>query len=181
MAKISFVGAYISKGAIPKIQKTDRMVKNLHDKRRVPTKGAGTSFYAQKYGLKPADRIKEPIFQTGFSKHHSIYLGIDESGHEWVAENHKLHGVRLVRADVFFKEGQNYRIERFTGNQADRIAAVKRALGVLGKPYDLILFNCEHYSSYVQTGKAESQQVNVAIAALAGLILIFLLQPKIKN
>lgn len=171
---------HMNTGVIPKVLKTDRMIKNLHDKRRDSTAGAGTAFYAQKHDLKPADRIKEPIFQTGFSKHHSIYLGIDESGQEWVAENHKLHGVRLVRADQFFKEGQDYRIERFTGNQADRIAAVKRALGVLGMPYDLVLFNCEHYSSFVQTGKAESQQVNVVIAALAGLILIFLLQPKFK-
>ncbi len=153
----------------------------LRNARRSIFSNESKGVYAMKYGLQPADRIKEPIFQTGFSKHHSIYLGIDESGQEWVVENHKLHGVRLVRADQFFKEGQDYRIERFTGNQADRITAVKRALGVLGKPYDLILFNCEHYSSYVQTGKAESQQVNVAIAALAGLILIFLLQPKIKN
>ena len=59
--------------------------------------------YAQQHGLLPADRIKEPIFQTGITKHHSIYLGMDESGNEWISENHKFHGVRLVKASDFFK------------------------------------------------------------------------------
>lgn len=144
----------------------------LRNARRGIFSNESKGVYAMKYGLQPADRIKEPIFQTGFSKHHSIYLGIDESGQEWVVENHKLHGVRLVRSDVFFKEGQNYRIERFTGSYSDRVAAVKRALGILGKPYDLILFNCEHYATYVQKGKAESKQIGNALLLAATILLI---------
>lgn len=148
------------------------MIKHLRDARQSTYSSAGMALYARKYGLQPADRIKEPIFQTGLSKHHSIYLGMDQYGQEWISENHKFHGVRLVKANDFFKVNNEYSFVPFEGKYPERIAAVKRALAVLGKPYDLIEYNCEHYASFVQTGKAESKQVITAIAALVGLILI---------
>lgn len=148
------------------------MIRNLLNARQSTFTSAGIAMYASKYGLQPADRIKEPIFQTGLSKHHSIYLGMDTYGQEWISENHWQHGVRLVKAADYFKDGSSYTIVPFEGTYQERISAVKRALAVLGKPYDLIQYNCEHYASYVQTGKAESKQVITAIAALVGLILI---------
>lgn len=148
------------------------MNKHLRNARRSILSTAGIGRYASKFGLQPADRIKQPIFQTGLTKHHSIYLGIDQYGQEWVSENHKIHGVRLVKAEDFFKEDNCYTIVPFQGRYQLRIAAVKRALSVLGKPYELIQYNCEHYASYVQTGKAESTQIITAIAAIVGLILI---------
>lgn len=128
--------------------------------------------YSQRFGLQPADRIKEPIFQTGFSQHHSIYLGMDKFGQEWIAENHWKHGVRMVKANEYFKTFRNYSFIRFEGTYTGRVAAVKRALAELGKPYDLIQYNCEHYATYVQTGKAESKQVwNAAAMLLFALLL----------
>jgi len=132
--------------------------------------------YALKYGLRPADRIIEPIFQTGLTKHHAIYLGQDRQGREWIAENYKFGGVRLVNAQDYFKKGKLIKRKKFTGTNSQRIAAVKRALSQLGKPYDLIDFNCEHYAEYVQSGVARSSQVeNVAdlvktVAAAAAFI-----------
>jgi hypothetical protein len=96
---------------------------------------------------------------------------MDQYGQEWISENHWQHGVRLVKADAYFKEGNSYTVVPFEGTYPERIAAVKRALAVLGKPYDLIQYNCEHYASYVQTGQAESKQVGNAIAAV--LLLLF--------
>ena len=122
--------------------------------------------YAQQHGLLPADRIKEPIFQTGITKHHSIYLGMDESGNEWISENHKFHGVRLVKASDFFKSARSYAVEPFTGSYPERMEAVRRALTLLKKPYDLFSYNCEHYASYVQTGNAISYQVENVMGAL---------------
>lgn len=131
--------------------------------------------YASRYNLQPGDRLIEPIFQTGIAKHHSIYLGADEQGLEWIAENHKFHGVRLVKANEFFRGGQTYEIKRFNGSRFDRLRSVSRALSVVGKPYELINYNCEHFASYVQTGNAASSQVENAFlllitAAIVGAI-----------
>lgn len=115
----------------------------------------GHAVYAHQYGMLPGDRLIQPIFQTGISKHSSIYLGIDERGNEWIAENHKSVGVRLIRAEAFFQNKSEVTVERFNGKYNDRIVAVQRALSSLGKPYDIISYNCEHYVSSVQNGKAK--------------------------
>lgn len=148
------------------------MIRNLLNARQSTFTSAGIAMYASKYGLQPADRIKEPIFQTGLSKHHSIYLGMDQYGQEWISENHWQHGVRLVKANEYFKEGNRYTVVPFEGTYQERISAVKRALAVLGRSYNLIFYNCESYANYVQTGKPESKQVlNALLFAL--LILFF--------
>ena len=115
--------------------------------------------YEQFYGLRPADRIIQPIFQTGLSKHHSIFLGTDHSGQEWIAENYKFGGVKLTRASDFFSEHVGFTVQRFSGTGLQRKAAIRRALGKVGAPYDLINFNCEHFAQYVQTGRSSSSQV----------------------
>ncbi len=131
--------------------------------------------YAQKYQLQPADRIVESIFQTGLSKHHSIYLGVDENGIEWISENQKFTGVHLIKASDFFQRDKIYQVRKFHGNNVERVTAVNRALTVLGQPYDLVVNNCEHYASFVQTGTPQSQQVRngaVVIGVAAFLLLI---------
>jgi len=143
------------------------MIRHLYDE--------NTSFYASKYGLQPGDRIVEPIFQTGFSKHHAIYLGIDAHGTEWISENQKFAGVRLIKASEYFQPGKKYKIQKFTGRYADRVLAVNRALALLGNPYDLILYNCEHYASYVQTGKPESLQVKNGLLFTCSVLLLAIL------
>jgi hypothetical protein len=117
--------------------------------------------YAQKYGLRPADRIVEPIFTTGISKHHAIYLGIDYQGNEWMAENHKFKGVQLVPASQYFQKTKKVNVVVFNGSDYERQLAVQRALSLLGQPYDLINFNCEHYAELVQSGKGISHQVEI--------------------
>lgn len=129
------------------------------------------AIFAHRYNLQPADRLIEPIFQTGLSQHHAIYLGVDSQGTEWVVENYKFVGVRLISAETFFRNKRQITVNRFDGSHIDRFNAVKRALSLLGKPYDLINYNCEHYASYVQNGKAESKQVNVATLILAALFI----------
>lgn len=148
------------------------MVKHLLRAPRSVLQRPGIAVYARYYSLQPADRLIEPIFQTGISKHHSIYLGVNAQGTEWVAENHKFDGVRLVRAEDFFRNKSDVTIERFVGSYRERIAAVKRALSQLGQPYDLISYNCEHYASYVQTGSAESRQVTTVLALLLTALFI---------
>jgi hypothetical protein len=130
--------------------------------------------YAIMYGLRPADRIINPIFATGLSKHHAIYLGMDYHGVEWISENYQGKGVRMVRADNFFRRNKKFQIQKFDGVQTDREAAIKRALTELGKPYDLFKYNCEHYAEYVQHNRIFSEQVEAAREAIgrAGVFLI---------
>lgn len=131
--------------------------------------------YALKYGLAPADKIIEPIFKTGLSKHQAIYLGVDENGTEWISENQKFAGVRLVAAQAYFSEHKKYSFQKFAGDHEERISAVQRALSSVGTSYDLVMHNCEHYATYVQTGKAESKQVyNAAVLVLSVFFIGFL-------
>jgi uncharacterized protein YycO len=134
--------------------------------------------YSIRYRLQPADRIIEPIFQTGVSKHHAIYLGRDYNGVEWIAENDKFKGVRRVKANEYFSKGKLIKVKRFQGNYNQRIVAVERALNQLGKPYDLIDFNCEHYAEYVQAGKIESKQVANALGLLVCIFFIGIITSK---
>lgn len=130
--------------------------------------------YSIKYNLQPADRIVEPLFQTALSKHHAIFLGEDAYGREWIAENDFNEGVRIIKADDFFNSFRKIeRIEKFLGSVPQARLAVKRALALAGKPYNLITYNCEHYANEVQHGKPESKQVQTALWAMAiGVFLI---------
>jgi uncharacterized protein YycO len=132
--------------------------------------------YAQRYGLQSADRVVETITQFGMSKHHVIYLYTDASGIEWMAENVKGHGVKLMTAQQHFGNAKAVcRIEKFVGTLDERRAAVQRALQQVGRPYDLIKFNCEHFAEQVQTGKPRSRQVEHVALGLAALCIIGLL------
>ncbi len=129
--------------------------------------------YASRYGLRPADRIVEAITILGISKHHCIYLGSDHYGIEWIAENYKFKGVRLVKAADYFKSILKIeRIQRFHGSPRQRKEAVKRALISVGQPYSLIDFNCEHFAEYVQYGRRKSRQVENAFAGLLAILFI---------
>ena len=131
--------------------------------------------YSTRYGLQPADRLIEPIFKTGLSQHHAIYLGVDRQGIEWVAENYKFQGVRKIKASEYFTTEKHFHTQPFQGSYQQRIEAVKRALSKMGEPYDLIKFNCEHYAEYVQTGRAASKQVMLIKEGLqiAATVLLF--------
>ncbi|HEX5153620.1 MAG TPA: lecithin retinol acyltransferase family protein [Parafilimonas sp.] len=124
--------------------------------------------YAQVYNLLPGDKIVVPLFETGISMHHAIYLGFDDAGYEWVTENHKFKDVQIVSAAEFFNTNKRInRIEKFTGNAAQRMQVVQQAWMLAGKPYDLINYNCEHFANEVLYGKAESMQVNNVFRFLA--------------
>src|SRR5450432_2634262 len=101
--------------------------------------------YSTRFNLRPGDRMISPIFATGLSKHHSIYLGADHAGTEWIIENYKFRGVRLVKASEYFLHPKSFNIKPFLGTGLQRQQAVQRALREIGKPYDLINYNCEHF------------------------------------
>ncbi|HEX7846696.1 MAG TPA: YiiX/YebB-like N1pC/P60 family cysteine hydrolase [Chitinophagaceae bacterium] len=128
--------------------------------------------YSLLYNLNPADRIVGPLFQTGLTKHHAIFLGEDDLGQEWIAENHYIEGVRVIPASMFFKTNKIDRIERFKGNNYQRRMAIEKAQRLIGKPYNLFTYNCEHYANEVLNGKVESRQVATFFAIAIGALFI---------
>lgn len=133
--------------------------------------------YQKLYNLEPGDGIVEPLFQTGLSMHHAIYLGSDDRGIELIAENHKSFGVRVVEANTFFRTVKRIeRITKFIGTAAQRKLAIERALALRGRPYDLLGYNCEHYANEVQSGSPTSAQVRNGVFLFFLIIILMLLK-----
>jgi hypothetical protein len=77
--------------------------------------------YANMYGLQTGDQIVTPLFATGITKHFAVYLGF-ENGIEWIAENHKIFGVRIISARQYFKDVKEIsRIDHFRGTYTQRM------------------------------------------------------------
>lgn len=113
----------------------------------------------EQLNLKAADRIVVPKSNFRVVQHHVIFLGY-LWGNYWIAENRIGKGVCICKADEFFEiEKEITRIERFIGTDAERSAAVTTALSLRGKEYNLLNFNCEHYSNLVQHTKSDSPQL----------------------
>lgn len=123
--------------------------------------------------LQPADRLVVPKSNARLVQHHAIYLGLDENGIEWIAENIIGNGVRIVSATDFLMNAiEVTRVERFRGTLAERQQAVQNAIALIGTNYDLLLFNCEHYANVVQHQQKVSNQVKTGLAlGLAGLLV----------
>ncbi|MEO5910837.1 MAG: lecithin retinol acyltransferase family protein [Pelobium sp.] len=127
--------------------------------------------------LKPADRVVIPKTEFQIVQHHGIYLGQNSLGTHLFAENNIGSGVKILSADNFFgKTKLITRIEKFQGSISERNECIKRALALQGKTYDLLEFNCEHYSNIIQHNTSTSSQVNNGIIlsfmalAIGGLI-----------
>lgn len=114
--------------------------------------------------LQPADRLVIPKSGLRLVQHHAIYLGKDNNGNRVYTENAIGKGVQIVGEASLFRGGYELtRVERFTGNQHQRNAAVQFAMQLQGKQYDLLNFNCEHYANTVQHRKSYSKQVSVGL------------------
>lgn len=114
--------------------------------------------------LQPGDRVILPKSNIGLIQHHAIYIGKDGLGNRLYIENAIGRGVQLVKETYLFRDGYNItRIEPFIGNQRQRNIAVKTAVKMIGKEYNLINFNCEHYANTVQYSFSHSEQVGKGI------------------
>lgn len=101
--------------------------------------------------------------------HYGVVVDPDRLGMTVVAHNSKDRGVELVPLGAFARGGHVVVESRVDGRLAVQQTVVARALAHLGKGYDLLNFNCEHYASLVQTGRPSSPQL-----ALVGLVTIVL-------
>lgn len=133
--------------------------------------------YSKMYGLQTGDQIITPLFASGLSKHFAVYLGYDENGNEWIAENHKLNGVQIISAFTYFNQIKIVdRIEKFRGSMVQRRALISKAKRLIGTPYNLVNYNCEHFATDITTGRAESRQIEITLYSLFGILFLNLLK-----
>jgi len=123
--------------------------------------------------LKSGDEIIVPKSGLNIVQHHALYLGLDEQGTDWIIENAYGVGVRLVTADNFFKLNPHINeIRIFTGDSQERRQLVERALRKIGQPYNLIDYNCQHFTSEIKTRTKRSRQVETAVVRSFVVLLI---------
>lgn len=118
--------------------------------------------FLKAYGVMPADAIVVKKEYFGILDHYVIYLGKDgKNEHKFIANY--VHGIKFISVYELIRFLETYvpvRINRFLGNEFQRVYAVKRALSRLNeKTYHLLLNNCEHFANWVQNGKPTSKQV----------------------
>ena len=101
------------------------------------------------------------------------HVGVYAAG-RGVIHNSKGGFVQLTDAATFSGGKPMRAIWRVGGTWYDQEAAVNRAMSLIGRPYDLLNFNCEHAAYYALTGKPRSPQLGFALAALAFVgLLVF--------
>ena len=110
------------------------------------------------YNLSPGDRVLIPKSPFQLVQHHGIC-----AGNSFFYENVIGKGVVRTHENVFFAGVQKITaIHRFAGSPQQLYLAMQRAKSLLGQPYQLLTFNCEHYANYVLSGESRSQQVENA-------------------
>ncbi len=132
--------------------------------------------FVKKYHLRSADVVVTKKVGWEVFDHTLVYVGVDSyTGEHLFAANMK-NGIRLLRSwelEQLMSKFKPLRINRFAGNDAQREQAFNRAVAKIGQPgYNILFQNCQHYSSYVQTGKATSSQSRsfFGFAALALIV-----------
>ena len=109
----------------------------------------------------------------GMVDHYVLFMGYRANKPIFVA-NYK-DGVKEVSASEINKYLQVLEpstIERFDGNDSERMIAFRRALSRIGeKAYNYFGNNCEHFKNWVHHGENFSTQVNIAgkTAMVAGV------------
>lgn len=116
-----------------------------------------------------------------FSTHFLVYVGI-HGGVHMVAENQIGFGVRFASLEKALAANSIKRFEKFGGTEAQRHLVIPKIKSLLGKGYDLVVFNCEHFARWIATGKIESEQVKIAsnIAIVGGAVMLASGNPMVK-
>lgn len=105
-----------------------------------------------------------------FSTHYMVYIE-NQGGTIIVAENQNGFGVRYVTLAEALKCNAIIRFEKFGGAEFERNIVASKINSILGKSYDLVAFNCEHFARMISQGKPKSKQVETTshVAMITGL------------
>lgn len=113
------------------------------------------------------------VGMVGFlTRHHAIYMGLRGEGHV-VAENQFGHGVRYMNLESFLASGELIRIDYNYYSQSDQVQITNKVNQRLGKRYNFIFYNCEHFVNEVLIGIASSRQVQYAVTLLTTLSFLY--------
>jgi hypothetical protein len=114
--------------------------------------------------LQPGDAIERPG-PLG-TMHRGIFAGTDFSGKAWVIHNAKDQCVKWDLLEVF-ADGQGVSfLKRVARNAHEQNLITTRAKSLLGRKFDLLKFNCDHFVTYALAGVAKSPQLGVAAGIL---------------
>lgn len=107
----------------------------------------------------------------GMVDHYVLFAGYNQMNEPVFLANYKT-GVQFVpQSDMikYLNLLEPERIVRFEGNENERVIAIERAKSRIGERlYDYLSNNCEHFVTWVHTGKHKSQQVaNAGVGLMA--------------
>lgn len=130
--------------------------------------------FIQQNDLLTGDRIiteKGPV-----SRHHAIFVRVPGRVPQ-VAENQAGRGVQYITLEEFLLRTGNGKIwiQKFVGSENARKNVIPQIDALIGKPYNLVNFNCEHFANLIQTGVAVSKQVAAAVLGVAVVSIFGLL------
>lgn len=123
------------------------------------------------------DAIITPYKSYFGLSHYAIFAGPCSNGINWAIHNVPEKGVCMIKLDDLLENGYE-RIERFVGSVESRYSALKNAVAKIGKRYNIITYNCEHFATETQTGEPRSNQLRNAVIFL---ILTFILIKILKS
>ena len=122
-------------------------------------------------------KIGDVLIRTkGIFKHFGIFIGL-WNGQYIVAENNPKSGVKYITLNQFLSGKPLQGIEYFKGTESERQQIIPYINSIIGRNYDLVNYNCEHFANEVQTGKAHSKQVKI-FGLVSGIAITYLLTSK---
>lgn len=122
--------------------------------------------------LYQGDTIITPYKQFFGLSHYAIFAGTCSNGINWALHNIPNVGVCWIKLDDLLTKGYE-RIDRFGGNMESRYQILKNAVAKIGKEYNILTYNCEHFVNEVQTGIPKSYQLRNAIIAVIFILIIY--------
>jgi len=105
------------------------------------------------------------------TRHEGIFIGVDMYQGPLVIENSKIKGeVSISTLQQFSGSGQWEVVHLAPEGYESEI--VNRAFALLGKPYHLTGYNCQHFVAEVYEGVPSSWQLNGIVAGLGLVALV---------
>ena len=106
--------------------------------------------------------------------HKASVVGFAPNGEELVLDHPKGGASQLVPLKDFVAGTETFIGKRGPSSVVEQQAITNRAAQTVGTRYNIFARNCEHVSSFVRTGKAESPQLAICflVALVFGAMII---------
>jgi hypothetical protein len=104
--------------------------------------------------------------------HEGIYVGPRGANGESIVHNDfREKKVILSHPEDYTRKGRPIQlVERVPEERREEVA--RRALGMLGTPFDLARYNCQHFTHHVQHGAPDSPRIRKITASLGFVFMI---------